>query len=464
VTGSAFASTRYATLPSPCPSFADVIAIHEAVLAADHEHSRATPTVSVPVPPAVPKLGEELVTVIWQRDAVGPETFVTAELPHAAARMAAMDANSRARARVTAVANTRPAPECYGEKVKGMRRGIVVTAALAAGVGIRPLFSAPPPPTCASGAGTGVRWIRTAPDRERESLDRWCAAVGPPAHMDARRPQQALSGPFAIVSWNDHVGAGDIDAFVADLRSSRLTNGVRVSGFIILMQEAYRGGAAVPGVRTAAVRWASAEQPPGPDGHRDDIVAAARRLDLSAIYVPSMRNGTPGATDEDRGNAILSTVPLTDVTAIELPLERQRRVAIQTTVTLRGPDGNVAPLRIVDTHFTNMVMHHIWLLSESGRYRQAHALAGVLPPEGALVVGGDFNAWFGFHDAAYRELARGMHGDGEDPRPTFGPMRLDHLLFRLPDGLRETVRRADSRYGSDHYPIVAVIDVVPSPG
>jgi endonuclease/exonuclease/phosphatase family metal-dependent hydrolase len=43
-------------------------------------------------------------------------------------------------------------------------------------------------------------------------------------------------------------------------------------------------------------------------------------------------------------------------------------------------------------------------------------------------------------------------------------MRLDHLLFRLPEGWRADVRRADTRYGSDHYPLVASIDVVRSSG
>ena len=36
-----------------------------------------------------------------------------------------------------------------------------------------------------------------------------------------------------------------------------------------------------------------------------------------------MRNGA--ATDEDRGNAILFTRPLSRLTAVELPMERQRR-------------------------------------------------------------------------------------------------------------------------------------------
>ena len=88
-----------------------------------------------------------------------------------------------------------------------------------------------------------------------------------------------------------------------------------------------------------------------------------------------MRNGEPGVTSEDRGNAILSTLPLSDLTAIELPLERQRRVALARDGDRDAPGGAATPLRLICTHFTNMVMHHFWVLSESGRLRQARALA-----------------------------------------------------------------------------------------
>jgi endonuclease/exonuclease/phosphatase family metal-dependent hydrolase len=340
----------------------------------------------------------------------------------------------------------------------------LVLAMATAEVGKAALTSALPPPTCAARVDNHVRWIQTAPQREWGSLDRWCAAVGPPARIDAPRSPEPAAGPYAVVSWNDHVGAGDIDAFLKDLRGGRLTGGRAVSSFVILMQEAYRGGADVPSRDNPALRWAGAERPPGPTGRREGAVAVARRLGLNAVYIPSMRNGAPEATDEDRGNAILSTLPFADVTAVELPLERQRRVAIEATVTFGDAHGGHVAVRVVDTHFTNMVMHHLWVLSESGRARQAHALESQVPSEGPLIVGGDFNAWFGTADSAYRELARGLRPpDVGDGRPTFGPLRLDHLLFRLPAGWHSTVRRADSRYGSDHYPLVALIDVVPSP-
>lgn len=336
----------------------------------------------------------------------------------------------------------------------------VAAALLPVGIALACLGSAPPvsakwEPTCAASTMPGIRWVRVSSLKERASLDRWCAGVGLPVRVEGPRRTDPRSGSLAIVSWNTHIGAGDLDAFVADLRSGRWTRDP-VDEFVLLLQEAYRAGD-VPA--PAGVAWASAEAAVGLAKPRVEVTRAAERLGLWAIYIPSMRNGRPGATSEDRGNAILSTLPLSGLTAIELPLERQRRVAIAATITVQPAGAPEQAVRIVCTHFTNMVMHHLWLLSETGRQRQAQALAQTLPKEGPLVVGGDLNAWFGFHDGAYRELARGMsHAMPEDRRPTFGPLRLDHLLFRLPDGWRAEVRRADSKYGSDHYPLVASID------
>ena len=254
-----------------------------------------------------------------------------------------------------------------------------------------------------------------------------------------------------MVSWNTHVGGGDLDALVADLTAGRLTS-APVVDYILLLQEVYRAGPDVPRPSPDRGAWAAPQRPSTPGRQRRDIVAAARALALDLIYVPSMRNGSPGESDEDRGSAILSTLPLRDAVAIELPLERQRRVAV--TATAGG-------LRVASAHFSNMVAHHLWILAEPARVRQARALAQVLRDEpGPMVLGGDFNSWFGHRDAAYRTLVRDFSGAAapNDPRPTFGRLRLDHLLFRLPDGWRASVRRADQRYGSDHFPLIATIE------
>ena len=340
------------------------------------------------------------------------------------------------------------------------RRAMTLSGLLGLGILLACLGSAPPRlaasnTTCPAVADAAVRWVRLSSDNERPALDRWCAGVGPPTRTEAGAAP-ALSPPFAIVAWNTHVGAADLDEFIGELHAGRVT-GRPVTDFVLLLQEAYRAGEAVPSVRE--VEWASAILGAGPRFSRVEAVRLADRLHLSSIYVPSMRNGEPGATAEDRGNAILSTAALRDVSAIELPLERQRRVAIAATVTVTAPNGRATALRVVNTHFTNMVMHHAWLLSESGRLRQARALAQTLPGDGPLILGGDFNAWFGYRDAAYRELAGRLSGATvEDRRATFGPLRLDHLLFRLPEGWRADLRRADRKYGSDHYPIVATIE------
>ena len=332
--------------------------------------------------------------------------------------------------------------------------GLVVIVLLL--VGNAPPTSGVADATCRTNAGVDVQWVRASPDNEHASIDRWCAGVGPPARIGGGQRSEILTGSLAVVSWNVHVGAGDLDALVNDLRSGRLT-GAPAPAFVLLLQEAYRAGPDVPALTD--VSWAAAENPIGPDVTPLDVLAAARRLGLSSVYVPSMRNGRPGVTQSDRGNAIVSTLPIAAVRAIELPLERQRRVAVDATIQVPTRSGEI-PLRIVNTHFTNMVMHHLWLLSESGRLRQARALARTLPRDGALIVGGDFNAWFGFHDAAYRELAaHAKRADTEDRRATFGPLRLDHVLFRLPAGWRTTLRRADKKYGSDHYPLAAVVTI-----
>lgn len=82
-TGSAFSATRNPTLPSPCPSAVEVTAIHFACDAARQEHSRATATETVPVPPVAPNVDTDELTLGSQRDDAsdGLVTLVDVELP-----------------------------------------------------------------------------------------------------------------------------------------------------------------------------------------------------------------------------------------------------------------------------------------------------------------------------------------------------------------------------------------------
>ena len=104
----------------------------------------------------------------------------------------------------------------------------------------------------------------------------------------------------------------------------------------------------------------------------------AQRLGLNVYYVPSMRNGGP-TSDEDRGNAILSSLPLTDLRAIELPFERQRRVAVSATIAGRTTSGTPWQVRLVSAHLDNMsTIRRAWIGAEYGRARQARELAAAL--------------------------------------------------------------------------------------
>jgi endonuclease/exonuclease/phosphatase family metal-dependent hydrolase len=177
--------------------------------------------------------------------------------------------------------------------------------------------------------------------------------------------------------------------------------------------------------------------------------------------VPSMRNGGPGISAEDRGNAILSTVPLGELGAIELPFERQRRVAVAATVAGATTTGAPWRLRVVSAHLDNMVgARRLWIAGgEFGRTRQARGLVTALADEKTLVLGGDLNTWFGFQDGAYRTAAAAFpQTHVSDRRATFhGLLRLDHLFFRLEPGWSSRFRRAEHTYGSDHFPLIGEI-------
>ena len=108
-----------------------------------------------------------------------------------------------------------------------------------------------------------------------------------------------------------------------------MTGGEPIEHFVLFLQEVFRAGDEVPLDGPEKYTTPRTQGIP-PSGPRIDIVQTARRLGLSLFYVPSMRNGGPGSgtTEEDRGNAILTTIPMEDFTAIELPLDYHRRVAV----------------------------------------------------------------------------------------------------------------------------------------
>jgi endonuclease/exonuclease/phosphatase family metal-dependent hydrolase len=293
-----------------------------------------------------------------------------------------------------------------------------------------------------------VAWFAPLVDRDNASLERWRKCVGPPVIPTLSSSRDAHDA-ITIVSWNTAVGGADIVGFVRSQTDSRLP-------LVMLLQEVYRSGSEVPSTLTGDVAFAGRLGGEAAERDEREIEEVGRLLGLSVYYVPSMRNGGE-ASDEDRGNAILSSVPLTDLQAIELPFERQRRVAIAATVEGQTSAGTPWRLRVVSAHLDNIgSARRAWIGSEYGRARQARGLATLFQDTQPTILAGDFNTWFGFSDQAYVETAREFPETRvADRRPTFlGLLRLDHVFYRLPREWHLDVRRGAARFGSDHFPLI----------
>jgi endonuclease/exonuclease/phosphatase family metal-dependent hydrolase len=319
--------------------------------------------------------------------------------------------------------------------------------------------------------GASLHWsLRTDPS-ERSALDAWCEGVGPAVFLPAGDTEVPVADSIAIVNWNTHIGSGDLDGLIDDLRSGVLT-GRPVNEFVLLLQESYRAGRDVP---ARIPSWAvAATNPPDPERPgRSDITAVARRHGLWLLYVPSMRSGRDaGEVPEDRGNAILSTLPLQSPAALELPWERQRRVAISASIELRAGDGRPTALRLVSAHLDNR--SRLGRIARSfglGRRRQAEALADFVNDGGPTAMGADLNTWLSGHLAeAAKVLRRTLPLPGVLPERSTatlpGPIpdqKLDYLLFALPSGWTAGYRVVADEYGSDHHPLLGWVRVNATP-
>jgi endonuclease/exonuclease/phosphatase family metal-dependent hydrolase len=178
-----------------------------------------------------------------------------------------------------------------------------------------------------------------------------------------------------------------------------------------------------------------------------------------------MRSDIASVDAEDRGNAILSTRDLHDLVVVELPMERQRRTAAVATVQARSSGGSPWTLRIANVHLDTALA-----ITRGGpfaaRRRQALALIEALrePGEVPTVLAGDFNTWWGLREPAVNILRSAFPqtpatAELETYRGPLGvSAQLDYMFVRGPyEGVR--VQRLSSRFGSDHYPLIASIDV-----
>jgi endonuclease/exonuclease/phosphatase family metal-dependent hydrolase len=317
-----------------------------------------------------------------------------------------------------------------------------------------------------------VHWIGPSDLSERRELDRWCGAVGPPVQHHPSSPADggvsSTLDALVVVTWNVHVGNGDLDGFLRDLRGGLLT-GAPVSRFVLLLQEAYRAGDQVPERPAGPVRGAEWIGAPDVDRRLGSIDEVARRHDLHLFYAPSMRNGSNDASSgsrapEDRGNAILSTEPLTDLRVLELPVQRQRRAAVAATIHWSGADGGARSLDVVSAHLDHMSgWRHLHMSLGAGRADHVRRLVEVFQDEARIVVGGDFNTWAGGADEKGIRLMRNHFPLPVDPPstgtlphgvPFMGSLLVDYLFFRVPAGWGATYDVVPDTYGSDHRPLL----------
>jgi endonuclease/exonuclease/phosphatase family metal-dependent hydrolase len=314
----------------------------------------------------------------------------------------------------------------------------------------------------------GVVWIRPDSPHDTLRLGRWRAAVGPPATRAAGERDAAGLDSLAVVTWNVSVGGGDLEGFLSELRGGSIT-GRPEPHFVLLLQEALRAGESVPPFDPQAMERAKPIHARPPSGPRLGIDEIAARNDLALLYVPSMRNGegTPGE-GEDRGNAILSTLELAEPVVVELPVERQRRVAISAVIAGATSGGMQWELRVISLHLANRTGLSRFLDTFGrARLRQASFLTLVLDrhdDQRPSVVGADLNTWLHQDDEPVVTHLRGRYPEPAEPPEggTYDASRwpdpqLDYLMFSLPASWAASYRRLDDTYGSDHYPLLGWI-------
>jgi endonuclease/exonuclease/phosphatase family metal-dependent hydrolase len=307
--------------------------------------------------------------------------------------------------------------------------------------------------------------IPVSPWRGLEGRDRlaaWRSNVGEPVALDLAPPAAARAvASLAILSWNLWIGRGRLTEVVGRVRE--MTD----APLVVLAQEAFRADHSVP--HRSVARRAAGGFPPRVVP-RADIAELAATLRLNLRYVPSMRNGT-GASD--RGNAILSDLPLAQVRGFELPFVLQRRVPL--VASLSTADGTI---QIVNAHLDPRGPAGARVVGGEGRARQTRYLLDRLA-DTLTVLGADLNVSRGKRERAWRLLhhagfTTGVPAVRQPWRHTFHALPrlvLDYLLLRDEAGrvAAASVERLDEHprdrgatvFGSDHHPLLARIELGP---
>jgi endonuclease/exonuclease/phosphatase family metal-dependent hydrolase len=295
----------------------------------------------------------------------------------------------------------------------------------------------------------------------------WRQNVGQPVSLDLASAETSLraaeASSLAVVSWNVWMGRGRILELAERLRSGALGAPGDLTP-VLLIQEAFRKDDTVPARSNGfAARDLVTRQRP-----RQDIVDVARRLAWNLRYVASMRNGPERS---DRGNAILSSLPLMDARALELPLVFQRRVPVTAAVAV---DDRV--VRVVSAHLDPRgPPDHRWL-GAAGRARHAIEIVRAIDDD-TVVLGADLNLARGRREGAWRVLGEagftfGVPATVPTWRHTYHALPrlvLDYVLARNRCGAIASVAvhrldehpddRGTTVFGSDHHPLLARVEL-----
>jgi endonuclease/exonuclease/phosphatase family metal-dependent hydrolase len=301
-----------------------------------------------------------------------------------------------------------------------------------------------------------------------DRLAAWRANVGEPVALDLAPPlRQTAVTELVVLSWNVWIGRGRLEEVVRRVR------GDTDAPLIVLAQEVYRRDATVPARPSGRAARRATGSFPIRARPRADIVDAAHALQLNLRYAPAMRNG---AERSDRGNAILSDLPLSHAWAFELPLVLERRVPITATLLLAG-----GPVHVVSAHLDPRGPPGAAWLGVAGRAKQAAHLVAQLGGD-LVVLGADLNLGRGRRERAWRllheaQFTAGIPAATPEWRHTFHALRalprlvLDYVLVRdrLERVASARVVRLDEHsldrgatvFGSDHHPLLARVALNP---
>jgi endonuclease/exonuclease/phosphatase family metal-dependent hydrolase len=283
-----------------------------------------------------------------------------------------------------------------------------------------------------SGSPVQVTWLIPADPHHRQKLDAACAGVGQvvvqTTQATAGRDAEESRPPLVIVDWNTYLGRGNLEELILKLKRGDFTSGTTVDHFVLLLQEVFR---------TSILRF-------------------ARQHAVSVVFAPTRKLESES---DDRGGAILATGPLDDITIVELPFEKQRRVAV---------GARFGSIQLVNVH-----LDPSFGLLRGGpgaaRRRQVRALTEAIARLPApVIVAGDFNSWWGDDEPAIKEMRRAF----PDARPVEaretwrGPLRAGNRLdYVFAKGVAPpvVVRRLVDRFGSDHWPLIATMPTRTTP-